>query len=158
MFIHLSYCSIILNKISVLANQQLSLVHLKHEISPSFNQIFRKNVQFPPTQIMTTFTRTSTFPNNYMKIPAMMSFINFATIFVKGNDYWNHFQDEVASLSKKSLFEWQKWDIKKHKKLSYKKWINKLYRSIIMKSENRNFMTMKIQLLLEDLDIDNINI
>ena len=25
-----------------------------------------------------------------------------------------------------------------------------------MKSENRNFMTMKIQLLLEDLDIDNI--
>ena len=87
MFIHLSYCSIILNKISVLANRQLSLVHLKHEISPSFNQIFRKNVQFPPTQIMTTFTHTSTFPNNYMKIPAMMGFINFAIIFVKGNDY-----------------------------------------------------------------------
>ena len=61
---NLTRCSIILDRNLVIANRRVSWVHLKHIISSNFNHIFRKNVQFPPTESMKAFNQTSACPKN----------------------------------------------------------------------------------------------
>ena len=47
-------------------------MYLKHIISSNFNHIFRKNVQFPPTESMKAFNQTSACPKNDVNIPAVL--------------------------------------------------------------------------------------
>ena len=66
---NLTGCSIILDRNLVIANRRVSWVHLKHIIDSNFNHIFRKNVQFQPTESMKAFNRTSACPKNDVIFP-----------------------------------------------------------------------------------------